>query len=113
MRELEKGEIAVQIWSHDHPQGDIQAEVQRVTNSLTEKGLGRVTEIEGPTPHIPDYFSELYGTILGFIIYLADCDPATVKRHLIELETTDGRRTLDIDVYLDYFKKVSRRDANI
>ena len=89
MRVLTEREVAIQIWSGENP---------------------NAVDLEGPTAHIPDYFSELYGTVLGWLIYVADADPIKLKRLVMSLEQSDPDRLADIDVFTSYFDKVSRRD---
>lgn len=109
MRELKEREIAVQIWSKDFPEGNIKPQVERVSSAFKERGLN-ITEVEGPTYHIPDYFSAMYGFMAGWILYIADADPIELKHIAMELETLEGQRILDIDIYLDYFNTIHRKD---
>ncbi len=109
MRELKEKEIAVQIWSKDYPEGDIKPQVEKVASVFKERGLN-ITEVEGPTYHIPDYFSAMFGFMAGWILYIADEDPVELKKIAMELEVVDGNRVLDIDIYLDYFTTIHRKD---
>ncbi len=111
MRELKERELAVQIWSKDFPNGDIKPQVEDIIQKLENEGLV-VTEIEGPTYHIPDYFSPMHGMMAGWIVYVAEADPIELKKLAMGMENTDGERTLDVDIYLDYFKKIYRKDLD-
>jgi len=110
MRELEPHEVAIQIWSKDHPNGHIEHEVERIRTAFEKSGLGNILETEGPTPHIPDFFSILYESMYGWIIYVAEADPIELKKLAMELELVDGKRVADIDIYLDYFNSIHRKD---
>jgi|SRR3989344_673870 len=115
MRALAEGEVAIQIWSGQNPEGDrLEQLVQAVIERLDEHPeLGLVIELEGPSPHIPDYFSELYGTVLGWLIYVADADPIKLKRLVMSLELDGLKRLADVDVFTSYFDKVSRCDLKL
>lgn len=112
MRALIEREVAIQIWSRENPSGDQLTQlVEIVIESLREHPeLGSFVDLEGPTAHIPDYFSELYGTVLGWLIYVADADPIRLKRLVISLELEGSKRLADIDVFTSYFDKIRRRD---
>lgn len=110
MRELGPNEYAIQIWSKDHPNGHIETEVERIRIAFEKSGLGKMLETEGPTPHIPDFFSILYESMYGWIVYVAEANPTELKKLAMELEVVNGQRVLDIDIYLDYFNSVHRKD---
>ena len=112
MRALREGEVAIQIWCKTDPVGaDLEGLVHEIVEAIKcDLELGKVSEIEGPTPHLPDFFSDLYGTIYGWIIYIAATDPVALKRFLMKLEEDGGERRVDIDVFVDYFTKISRKD---
>lgn len=111
MRELKEKEVVLQLWTHEDPGGESLHElVTRIAQDVVVSELGNVVEIEGPTAHIPDYFSDLYGTIMGWLIYITDADPKKIKELSLEYERRGGLRFCDIDVYTDYFNKISRKD---
>ncbi len=114
MRALIEGEVAIQIWSDENPEGDqLDQLVGAVTDCLKlHPELGSVVELEGPTPHIPDYFSELYGSVWGWLIYIANADPVKLKRLMMTLERDGGTRRADIDVFIGFFDKISRSELN-
>ncbi len=111
MRALAEREVAIQIWSRENPSGDQLTQlIGVVIRSLEEHPeLGSFVDLEGPTAHIPDYFSELSGTILGWLIYVADADPIRLKRLVMSLESDGSKRLADIDVFTSYFDKISRQ----
>lgn len=113
MRELEPKELALAIWSNTDPGGSSLAPLVSniVDHFSAHPNLGKVTEQEGPTFHIPDFFNDrFYGTFAGWIIYIANSDPSQLKELAMQWEVgSDRKRMADIDVYLSYFEKISRR----
>ncbi len=111
MRQLEANEVVLQLWSSEDPDGSSLNElVTRIAEDVVKSQIGNVSEIAGPTFHIPDYFSDLYGTVMGWLIYITDADPKKLKEFALEYEKRGGLRFCDIDVYTDYFNKISRKD---
>lgn len=111
VKELTERETAIQIWSNEDPTGiSLQPVVYRIIALIRDNPeLGIVLGTEGPTAHIPDYFSDLYGTMMGFLVYVSDGDPITLKKLMMQLEEDESGRLMDIDVYTDYFTKISRK----
>ena len=112
MRALAEREVVIQIWSSEFPNGDGLCHlIQKIIDALKEDPrLGVFVELEGPTPHLPDYFSDLYGTVVGWLIYMRDTNPQALKRLLLTFELEGSERIADIDVFTSYFDKVSRKD---
>lgn len=110
MRELKENETAIQIWSKEATNGvAVKPLVDKIITFLIAADIGTILETEGPTPHLPDYFSDLFGTMYGWLIYVADADPKLLKEIAMQLEIEDGKRIADIDIYLDYFRRLSRK----
>lgn len=111
MRPLVEREVVIQVWSEKDPDGARLLElVQVVMEHLKDHPeLGSFVELEGPTAHIPDYFSELCGSVLGWLIYVANADPIKLKRLVLSLEQNGSKRLADIDIFTSYFDKISRR----
>lgn len=112
MRPLVEKEVVIQVWSEKDPEGSRLLELVQVVMECLEAHpeLGSFVELEGPTAHVPDYFSELYGSVLGWLIYIADADPIKLKKLVMLIEQNGSKRLADIDVFTSYFDKIRRRD---
>lgn len=112
MRPLVEKEVVIQIWSEKDPEGVRLLElVQVITECLEDHPeLGSIVELDGPTAHIPDYFSDLYGSIYGWLIYVADANQIKLKKLVMHIERYGSDRLADIDVFTSYFDKINRRD---
>lgn len=115
MRELLPNEAVLQIWSYkDHTGVQMREVAEKVSEFMREHPeLGNLNGIEGPTFHIPDYFSELFGSMMGWLIYVTDGDPIELKKAMMELEVNESGRMADIDVFTSYFDKISRKDLGV
>jgi len=112
MRDLKENEVVIQIWDKTDPEAkNLGALVERILRTLSHKSdLGKVGEIEGPTFHLPDFFSDLYGQIAGFLIYVTSADAEKLKASMMGHEVdAKGIRHSDIDVYTSYLNKLSRK----
>lgn len=112
MRELKENEVVIQIWNNSDPSAlHLNTLVQEIIDTISQKpSLGKVVEVEGPTFHLPDFFSDLYGQIAGFLIYITEPNPEELKTYMMKHEIdNNGTRHSDIDVYTSYWKKLSRK----
>lgn len=119
MRKLGVGELAVQVWAERDPTAmvliPIVSSISETIDQHPELGK-RVGEVEGPTTHLPDFFSPgIFGRIHGFLIYVRDTSDLfslkeTLKKHEYD---SGGSRLADIDLLLSEYKKVSAKNGQI
>jgi hypothetical protein len=114
MRELREGEVVIQVWSSEDPSAcRLGGLVSNIVNMLRENPqIGVYLGTEGPTFHIPDFFSNLYGSTMGYLIYVKTPELDELKKRMMKFEMVDEVRVADIDIYLDYFKKIYRASTN-
>lgn len=119
MRKLDAGELAIQVWDESDPHAtSLLTLVTSITETIDQNPkLGkRVGEVEGPTTHLPDFFSPgIFGRIHGFLIYVRDTSDLfslkeTLKNHEYD---SGGSRLADIDLLLSEYKKVSAKNGQI
>lgn len=103
----------IQIWSDKDVSaiglGDLAI---RVSEELKSKNNVKIIEIDGPTPFLPDFFSERYGRYRGYLISVErTANPYDLKRTCLKLEkNSSGKRICDIDVYTSMHDSIHRKD---
>lgn len=106
----------IQIWSFDSIDGTSLKDVaEKVSQEVSFKNSASVEGLIGPTPWLPDFFSELYGSRRSYLVAVKrTADPVELKRTCVCLEyDSDGKRFCDIDVYISEFDKISRKKLNL
>ena len=104
---------AIQIWSDRDPLAEsLESLAMKVGKDIIFKNKAKVVGMEGPTPLLPDFFSELYGKYRGYLIWVErNVNPYELKKTCIELEKNLlGKRMCDIDVYISKDESIHREN---
>ena len=119
MRKLGENELAVQVWAERDPTAilliPIVSSISETIDQHPKLGQ-RVGEVEGPTTHLPDFFSPgIFGRIHGFLIYVRDTSDLFLLKETLAKHEFDyaGNRLADIDVLLNEYQKVSAKNGQI